>query len=91
MRLLATISLACACVCPALTLAQDYPTGPIQFVVPYTPGTTGDMLALPEVKEAMHKQGIEPAGGPPGRFDALLRNELKMWSQVVTRSKIVID
>ena len=51
----------------------------------------GRLLALPEVKEAMHKQGIEPAGGPPGRFDALLRNELKMWSQVVTRSKIVID
>ncbi len=51
----------------------------------------GRLLALPEVKEAMQKQGIEPAGGPPARFDALLRNELKMWSQVVTRAKIVVD
>ena len=51
----------------------------------------GRLLALPEVKEAMQKQGIEPAGGPPAKFDALLRNELKMWSQVVTRAKIVVD
>ena len=45
MRCLAAISLACGCAWPALVAAQDYPSGPIQFVVPYTPGTTGDMLA----------------------------------------------
>lgn len=49
------------------------------------------LLALTEVREAMRKQGIEPAGGRPDRLEALLRNELKMWSQVVARGKIVID
>ena len=44
-RCLAAISLACGCAWAALAGAQDYPSGPIQFVVPYTPGTTGDMLA----------------------------------------------
>ena len=44
-RLPTLAGLMCACTWPALTFAQDYPTGPIQFVVPYTPGTTGDMLA----------------------------------------------
>ena len=51
----------------------------------------GRLLALPEVREAMQKHGIEPAGGRPERFEALLRNELMMWSQVVTRSKIATE
>ena len=49
------------------------------------------LLALPEVREAMQKQGVEPAGGRPDRFEALLRNELRLWSQVVARGKIVAD
>ena len=44
-RLLAAASLVGACVWPALAGAQEYPSHPIQFIVPYTPGTTGDMLA----------------------------------------------
>jgi tripartite-type tricarboxylate transporter receptor subunit TctC len=51
----------------------------------------GQMLALPEVREAMQKQGVEPAGGRPDRFEALLRNELRLWSQVVARGRIVVE
>ena len=39
------VSLLCASLFPALSPAQDYPSRPITFIVPYTPGTTGDMLA----------------------------------------------
>jgi tripartite-type tricarboxylate transporter receptor subunit TctC len=49
------------------------------------------LLALPEVKEAMLKQGVDPAGGRPDRLDKLLRGELKLWSQVVARGKLVAD
>jgi tripartite-type tricarboxylate transporter receptor subunit TctC len=49
------------------------------------------ILTLPDVREAMLKQGIEPAGGAPDKLDALLRSELKMWSQVVTRGKIAAE
>jgi tripartite-type tricarboxylate transporter receptor subunit TctC len=49
------------------------------------------VLALSEVKEAMVKQGVDPAGGLPEKLDALLRSELKLWSQVVTRGKIVAE
>ncbi len=45
MKIFAIISLVCACVVPSLAHAQDYPSRAIQFIVPYTPGTTGDMLA----------------------------------------------
>src|SRR5213596_629915 len=44
-RLLAGITLLCAAGLPAFTLAQDYPSRSILFVVPFTPGTTADSLA----------------------------------------------
>ena len=50
-----------------------------------------NLLTLPDVKEAMAKQGVDPAGGNPEKLDALVRSELKLWSQVVTRGKIVAN
>src|SRR5712672_1909246 len=44
-RLLVGITLLCAAGLPASTLAQDYPSRSILFVVPFTPGTTADSLA----------------------------------------------
>jgi len=44
-RLLAGITLLCATALPAFTLAQDYPSRSILFVVPFTPGTNADSLA----------------------------------------------
>jgi tripartite-type tricarboxylate transporter receptor subunit TctC len=49
------------------------------------------LLTLPEVKEAMAKQGLDPAGGKPERLDKLLHSEVKLWTQVVTRGKITAD
>src|SRR2546428_6236782 len=43
--LLAGMTLLYAAGLPALTLAQDYPSRSILFVVPFTPGTTADSLA----------------------------------------------
>ena len=44
-KLLAGITLLCATALPAFTLAQDYPSRSILFVVPFTPGTNADSLA----------------------------------------------
>jgi tripartite-type tricarboxylate transporter receptor subunit TctC len=49
------------------------------------------LLTLPDVKEAMAKQGLDPVGGKPERLDTLLRSEVKLWAQVVTRGKLVAD
>ena len=49
------------------------------------------MLTLPDVKEAMAKQGLDPAGGKSERLGTLLRSEVKLWTQVVTRGKITTD
>ncbi len=44
-KLIAGMALLCAAGLPVFTLAQDYPSRSILFVVPFTPGTTADSLA----------------------------------------------
>jgi tripartite-type tricarboxylate transporter receptor subunit TctC len=47
-----------------------------------------DLLQQPDIREAMAKQGVDAAGGPPERMATLLADELKLWSDVVRRGKI---
>lgn len=46
------------------------------------------LLALPDVKEALDKVGVETAGGKPERLEALVASDLKMWTQVVKKANI---
>lgn len=67
------------------------PAGTPSALVARMNAEINQLLTLPEVKEAMAKQGLDPAGGKPERLDALLRSEVSLWTQVVTRGKIVAD
>ncbi len=67
------------------------PAGTPAAVVAKINAELNQLLTLPEVKEAMAKQSVEVAGGKPERFDNLLRSEIKTWSQVVARGKIVAE
>ena len=67
------------------------PAGTPPAVINKLNAEINSLLALPEMKEAMAKQGIDPAGGKPEALGILLQRELAMWSKVVTRSKIVVD
>ncbi|MBC7471420.1 MAG: tripartite tricarboxylate transporter substrate binding protein [Ramlibacter sp.] len=49
------------------------------------------LLTLPDVKEAMARQGVDQAGGKPEKLDAVVRSELQLWSRVVARGKIVAN
>ena len=44
-RILAAVSLLLAAVLPVLSHAQQYPSRPIRFIVPFTPGTAADSWA----------------------------------------------
>lgn len=44
-KTLTLLALGCAVLATSVASAQDYPSRPIQFIVPSTPGTTGDQLA----------------------------------------------
>jgi tripartite-type tricarboxylate transporter receptor subunit TctC len=49
------------------------------------------LLRQPEVRALLEKQGMNPAGGPPERFGALVKTELARWSRVVKAAGIKAD
>jgi tripartite-type tricarboxylate transporter receptor subunit TctC len=49
------------------------------------------LLKQPEVRALLEKQGMNPAGGPPERFGALVKTELARWSRVVKAAGIKAD
>jgi len=49
------------------------------------------LLALPEMKEFLAKQGLFPAGGEPERLSKLVRAELERWTRVIAEAKMRAD
>ena len=48
-------------------------------------------LKLPGMTEALAVQGLEPAGGTPEEFGALIKTEIAKYTQVVKAAKITVD
>ena len=48
-------------------------------------------LKLPGMTEALAVQGLEPAGGTPEEFGALIKSEIAKYTQVVKAARISID
>jgi tripartite-type tricarboxylate transporter receptor subunit TctC len=48
-------------------------------------------LALPGMTEALAQQGLEPAGGTPEEFGALIKSEIAKYTQVVKAARITVD
>ena len=46
------------------------------------------LLRLPEVREALAKQGVTPAGGPPERLQQLLARDIPRWTKLVASAHI---
>ena len=49
------------------------------------------MLALPEVRELLGRQGLNPVGGAPARLADTIRMELQRWPRVVASAGIRAD
>ncbi len=49
------------------------------------------ILKLPDVQVAMQKMGVNPVGGAPDKLDTLVKNEIKIWSQVVKKADITLE
>ncbi len=50
-----------------------------------------NIVRLPDVEEALAKQGAEPAASTPEQFSALIKSELAKWAKVVKESGVRID
>jgi tripartite-type tricarboxylate transporter receptor subunit TctC len=49
------------------------------------------ILKLPDVQLAMQKMGVNPAGGSPDKLETLVKNEIKIWTQVVKKADITLE
>jgi tripartite-type tricarboxylate transporter receptor subunit TctC len=67
------------------------PAGLPPAVVQRLNAEIGKVLALPEIKDALVRQGAVPMGGPPSRYDAWVRGEQARWGDVVRKNNIKVD
>ena len=67
------------------------PAGTPQEIVAQLHRETAQVLAQPEVKEAIGRQGGEINTGGPAEFAALIKSDLVKWQRVVTQAGIKVD
>ncbi len=48
-------------------------------------------LALPELREQLARQSIEPIGGTPDAFAAFVRRETDKWGRIVKEAGIKME
>jgi len=48
-------------------------------------------LQDPEVRERLARLGIEPVGGTPAQFSAMLEKDGGKWSKIITERQIKPD
>jgi tripartite-type tricarboxylate transporter receptor subunit TctC len=49
------------------------------------------LLGEADIRKLLASQGMNPAGGPPGRLGDLVKSEVPRWKRVVTAAKIKAD
>jgi tripartite-type tricarboxylate transporter receptor subunit TctC len=67
------------------------PAGTPQDVVTQLHRETVEVLATPQVREAIGRQGGEINTGGPAEFGALIRSDLAKWQRVVKQAGIKVD
>jgi len=51
----------------------------------------GRVLALPDVKERLSRDGVDPAGSTPEQLAAIVQAEKKLWSKVIRQANIRVE
>jgi tripartite-type tricarboxylate transporter receptor subunit TctC len=67
------------------------PAGTSARIVAKWNAELNQLLTLPEIREALARQGMAPVGGPPERLATLISQELARWTRVVKAAGIAAD
>lgn len=67
------------------------PAGTPAAVIARVNADMGALLDQSHIREQLADQGMNPAGGTPERFGALVKSELARWSRVIAAAKIKVD
>ena len=49
------------------------------------------VLQMPDIKDALARQGAVPMGGPPDRYNAFIRAEQARWGDVIRKNNIKVE
>jgi tripartite-type tricarboxylate transporter receptor subunit TctC len=83
------------CGLAGLTTVTHYglfgPAGIPVEVVARLNGEINDALATPEVRASLRSAGIEPAGGSPHDFAAVIAQQLQQWGPVAKATRFRMD
>lgn len=64
------------------------PAGTPASVISVLNGAVNKVLSLPETKERLLTDGVEPAGGTPGEFAAQVKVDIKKWNAVAKQAGV---
>lgn len=67
------------------------PAGTPTEVIHRLNGEVNAILHLPEVKARLNSGGLEPTGGSPEQFKALIAAEARKWSDIIRRTGAKLD
>ena len=67
------------------------PAGTPRDIVEKINGEVARALTLPDVREQLQREGAEPVGESPERFEALFRSEIAKWGKVIRAAGITGD
>jgi len=67
------------------------PRGLPSDVVARVNAAANQVLQDPEVVDRLTRLGIEPVGGSPAQFTAMLTSELAKWKKIINERKITLD
>jgi len=67
------------------------PAGLPREVVAKLNGEIAAILQIPDVREGLIRQGLEPVTGTPAQFAELIRADLARWARVVKDARIAAD
>ena len=71
--------------------AMFAPAGTPKDVVAKINGETTRMLAQPDVRERIAKEGADPVGSTPEQFSIRIRSEIEKWSRVIKDANIKMN
>jgi tripartite-type tricarboxylate transporter receptor subunit TctC len=67
------------------------PVGTPAAIIARLNAETRKVLAQPEVRERLEREGAEIISGPPQRLGALIETDLANWKKLIVDAKITLE
>ncbi len=74
-----------------LWIGMMAPAGTPKLIIEKLAAAVKRAIAIPELRERFHRDGIEPVGGTPEEFAALIRREITQWRELGKSANIKLD